>query len=350
MADTATIEPPPLEKASTDRIAELERQATAIDPNAVAALEERFGKGKESSGRDASGRFQPKATDPVEDDGLDDDADDVDVVEAGTAAPTATTNSPAPGQTQAAPAKTAQVATNDSARPSAPWQPGDDELALAQSLGLDQGDVRGFRDAESFYRFAAKQRQRQSAAATSPTAKTSEIEKLINDPINAGDPIVAALKEVHEQNAAMRQQLEGLNQFGRQQTEVAQRRQQAEIVQRFDSVLDDLAADLFGKTATQTPEQTAKRDTLFRSLMQLGQAGAVQQIDRESVERVFAFAFPQEFKEQLRRSQVTAARKQAQQRLGAGKSTSTPRTAPQKDPRNDPEVQQWAREAGIQVA
>ncbi len=155
MDTTATIEAPPPAAteapAAPNPFASLEAKLPA---SSVAFLEQHFAE-----------------TDPA-----DDKPDPTETPEALPDTEVEPSTDAVPGEaTNAAPAKIEPVPPNAAVQP-APWQPGDDERQLAQSLGLDEGDVRGFRSAEAFYRMAAKLQARLlaqnaagQAASTTPT-------------------------------------------------------------------------------------------------------------------------------------------------------------------------------------
>ncbi len=159
----------------------------------------------------------------------------------------------------------------------------------------------------------------------------------------------AAVKEQNDKLLQMQQQVGQFATMTQQQQQAAWQRQQIEAVQSFDKELDGLDNELFGKAATQTGVQNEKRGALFTTLRQMAQAGLVREINRDSVERAFALAFPKESQEQLRRqllAQAAAdAKAGAQNRLAVGKPAPNPRTKPVDDPAKDPQVKEWYEKA-----
>lgn len=329
-----------LEQTSPDRIAQLEAQLT---PEQSAALAERFPRGAKS---------EPPAPALAVDDDPPEEPEPVEPEEA----PETPPETPAPGATAtAATATPANASPNVSAGQPASWQPNEVVRQWARSKGIPEEVVRGFRSAEEFANAVAlsdlRHAQQQQPPPATQTQAPSALDKFIADDLQDPD-VRAAVKEMKEQTAAMQQQLQQLSQGTQQFTQAQQQRAQAEIERIFDQQLDEFADDFLGKRATATPEQMQRRGEVFNGLAILMQHGKATEINRDSLARSLAIAFPEQFQQHLRRTQVAAAQKQAANKVGAGRTSGKPSAPPPGNPhdmRLTPDLIAAANQAGIPV-
>jgi hypothetical protein len=234
--------------------------------------------------------------------------------------------------------------------PPASWQPDDVARQLAQDLGVPDEVVRDIRSQDEFVRvLRVANARRMNPAAPSPPATPTEptaLEKFLADDVQDPDTR-AAVKQLVEQNAQLAQQLQQISQGTQAQQQAAQEQQVRQVEQQFDSVLDGLGYDLFGKSDSLSDEQRDSRASVYGKLWELAQRGLVKDVSPVSVEQAFMLAQPEKYKEQLRRTLAEAARSQANSNISAGRSAPTPRSSPTGDLRDDPELLKAAKELGL---
>jgi hypothetical protein len=154
------------------------------------------------------------------------------------------------------------------------------------------------------------------------------------------------LQELSDRDAELRQQVEQLTQGTQAQQQAIAQQRYLEVERAFDSQMDAMDVELFGKSDTLTPEQLQTRSAVWDKLVEFSSKGLVRELSPVAIEQAFFAARPQDFKEQLRRQTVSAARSQADQRLTAGRTTSPPRTPPAPEgPAQDAQVATWLEKA-----
>lgn len=112
----------------------------------------------------------------------------------------------------------------------------------------------------------------------------------------------------------------------------------------FDQTVDKLGFDNLGKGEDLTDAHVQARAAVWQTLAALGQAGIVQKIDEDAVQRAYSVAFPAQYQSHLKRSIVSSARAQAQSRTGDGKFSKPTEKPFDGDPKDDPELHEAYRE------
>lgn len=258
---------------------------------------------------------------------------------------------------------TPPVTTAGEAKPNAPvpppasWQPDEVARQAARNLGLSDEVVRDIRTPEEFYRtlqIAAAVRTPPAAPSPVPDKpkEPTALEKFLNDPLQDQD-MVAAVRSVVDRNAQVEQQVQQLSQGtqAQQQHVVEQHRQK--LVKEFDSVLDGMNVELFGKSDALSNDHVSKREAVWNELVKLANSGVVKDVSPVSVELAMFAARPEEFKEQLRRQVVSdahaKAKSQSSQRLTVGDGRSTAPAAAQDHPVLDKALIEAGKAAGLSL-
>lgn len=248
---------------------------------------------------------------------------------------------------------------NETAGQPASWQPDEVARQAAKNLGLPDEVVRGIRSQDEFNRalqIALATRPIPSAAPSTPATpatpkEPTALEKFVNDDLQdpAAREAVKALMQQHEQVSQQLQQVAQGTQAHQQH--VAQQRQR-EIEQQFDSTLDTLGYELFGKSDALSQDHLQKRSAVWDALYRLGQAGLAREVSPVSVKQAFALAFPEEFEQQLRRTVVSdasaRAKAQAASRISAGEARPTSNSATD-HPFIDKELLEAGKAAGLSL-